>query len=111
MEHVFKNYLSNAVQNAEKNTKITVSLKEIDGAVRLSIENQGKQIPPDMEEKIWTEAFTTSPNGTESTGLGLFIVREISLMEHTKCGFENTDKGVCFRFDFIDRMTESDHIE
>ena len=111
VEHVFKNYLSNAVQNAEKNTKITVSLKEIDGAVRLSIENKGKQIPPEMEDKIWTEAFTTSPGGKENTGLGLFIVKEISLMEHTNCGYENTGTGVCFRFDFIDQMTESDPIE
>jgi len=103
VEHVFKNYLSNAVQNADRNTQIIVSLKQNRDAVRLSVENQGRQISDELGEKIWTEAFTTSPDGTENTGLGLFIVKEISLMEHTKCGYENTDTGVRFRFDFIDR--------
>ena len=103
VEHVFKNYLSNAVQNADRNTQIIVSLKQNRDAVRLSVENQGRQISDELGEKIWTEAFTTSPDGTENTGLGLFIVKEISLMEHTKCGYENTDIGVRFRFDFIDR--------
>ena len=55
-----------------------------------------------MKEKIWTESFTTSPKGKENTGLGLYIVKEISLKEHTTCGFANTENGVRFWFDFID---------
>ena len=102
VEYVFKNYLSNAVQNADGGTEITVSLKLHHDAVRLCIENRGSSIPDDMKDKIWTEAFTTSPEGAESTGLGLYIVKEISLMEHTECGFDNTDTGVRFWFDFID---------
>lgn len=103
VEHVFKNYLSNAVQNADRNTIVKVSLKGNEKAVRLSVENHGMQISDELSEKIWTETFTTFPEGVENTGLGLFIVKEISLMEHTKCGFDNTDSGVCFWFDFIDR--------
>ena len=102
VEYVFKNYLSNAVQNADGGTEISVSLKLHHDAVRLCIENRGSSIPDDMKDKIWTEAFTTSPEGAESTGLGLYIVKEISLMEHTECGFDNTDTGVRFWFDFID---------
>ncbi len=81
------------------------------GADRFSVENQGGHISDELGEKIWTEAFTTSPEGVESTGLGLFIVKEISLMERTKCGFENTDKGVRFWFEFIDRFSENDREE
>ena len=91
MEFVFRNYLSNAVQNAEKKSTIIVSLKKSDSTIRLSIENSGKHIPEDMKDKIWTETFTTSPNGKSSSGLGLYIVKEIALIEHTQCGFENTD--------------------
>ena len=65
VEHVFKNYLSNAVQNADRNTQIIVSLKQNRDAVRLSVENQGRQISDELGEKIWTEAFTTSPDGTD----------------------------------------------
>lgn len=102
IEFVFRNYLSNAVQNADKSTEITVALREIGNVLRLSVENKGKNIPDDMKDKIWTNAFTTSPEGKNNTGLGLFIVKEISLIEHTDCGFENLKNGVRFWFDFID---------
>lgn len=102
IEFVFRNYLSNAVQNARKNSEITVSLKEIATGIRLSVENQGENIPDDVKDKIWTQTFTTSPEGTKSTGLGLYIVKEISLIEHTDCGFDNTENGVRFWFDFND---------
>ncbi len=102
MEFVFRNYLANAVQNAVKKTAITVSLKKCDGVIRLSIENTGKHIPEEMKDKIWTETFTTSPEGIKNSGLGLYIVKEISLIEHTRCGFDNTESGVRFWFDFTD---------
>lgn len=100
VEFVFRNYISNAVQSAEKNTAITVTLKEHKGAIRLSVENYGKHIPNEMKDRIWTETFTTSPKGKDNTGLGLYIVKEISLIEHTRCGFDNTEAGVSFWFDF-----------
>ena len=108
MEFVFRNFLSNAVQNAKRKSAITVSLKEHDGAVRLSIENAGKHIPEDMKDRIWTESFTTSPEGKSNSGLGLYIVKEITLIERTKCGFENTEKGVRFWFDFMDYSSQKD---
>ena len=102
IEFVFRNYLSNAVQNADKNTEIIVSLKEHKDCIRLSVENCGRKIPDDIKDRIWAEAFTTTPDGKENTGLGLYIVKEISLKENTRCGFENTENGVRFWFDFID---------
>lgn len=102
VEYVFKNYLSNAVQNAVNDTEITVLLSKRHNAVRLSVENHGKQIPDELCDKIWTEAFTTFTEGSENTGLGLYIVKEISLIEHTDCGFDNTETGVRFWFDFVD---------
>lgn len=101
IESIFRNYLSNAVQNAEINTEITVSLKQNESVIRLSVENIGKNIPDDMKDKIWTNAFTTSSEGKNNTGLGLFIVKEISLMEHTECGFDNMENGVRFWFNFL----------
>ncbi len=108
---VFRNYVSNAAQNASKNTEITVSLKEHGDAIRLSVENHGSSISDDIKDKIWTESFTTSPKGKENTGLGLYIVKKISMIENTQCGFFNTENGVCFWFDFIDCPDKSDDIE
>lgn len=111
VEYVFKNYLSNAVQNADRNTVIRVSLWENKQAIRLSVENHGKNISDEIKDKIWTEAFTTSPEGSENTGLGLYIIKEISLLEHTKCGFDNTETGVSFWFDFIDCSYETESVD
>lgn len=108
IEFVFRNYLSNAVQNADKNTVITVSLKKRLDCIRLAVENCGQNIPHELKDKIWTETFTTSPEGKENTGLGLYIVKEISLKENTRCGFENTENGVRFWFDFIDCSNKSE---
>lgn len=102
VEFVFRNYLSNAVQNAQKNTSITVTLEKHKNKVRLSVENIGQHISDNIKDKIWTEAFTTLPEGKDNTGLGLYIVKEIALKEHTECGFDNTENGVCFWFDFTD---------
>ena len=109
MEFVFRNYLANAVQNATKASTITVSLKESNGAIRLAIENEGKRISDELKDKIWTETFTTSPQGKENSGLGLYIVKEISLMEHTVCGFTNTETGVRFWFDFTDCSEKNEY--
>ncbi len=108
MEFVFRNYLANAVQNAVKKSSIIVSLKESHGTIRLSIENKGKTIPDEMKDKIWTETFTTSPEGQKNSGLGLYIVKEIALIEHTRCGFDNTENGVRFWFDFTDYCSRGD---
>lgn len=108
MEFVFRNYLSNAVQNARKKTSITVSFKKHDGKIRLSIENEGRHISDELKDKIWTESFTTSPEGKSNSGLGLYIVKEISLIEHTSCGYENTKQGVRFWFDFTDYYIKSE---
>lgn len=110
IEYVFRNYLTNAVQNAYKNTEITVSLKQTGSVIRLSVENKGNNITDDMKDKIWTNAFTTSPEGKNNTGLGLFIVKEISLIEHTECGFKNTESGVHFWFDFPDYKSKNPDI-
>lgn len=108
IEFVFRNYLSNAVAYAEKNTEITVSLKEQGNKIRLSVENYGVNIQDEMKDKIWTESFTTLPKGKDNTGLGLYIVKEISLMEHTDCGFDNLQTGVRFWFDFTDYVDKND---
>lgn len=102
MEFVFRNYLSNAVQNADKKSSVIVSLKKYDDKIRLSIKNKGKPISDELKDKVWTEAFTTSPEGKSNSGLGLYIVKEIALIEHTRCGFDNTENGVRFWFDFSD---------
>ena len=52
VEFVFRNYLSNAVQNASKNSAITVTLEKSPYGIRLSVENQGSCISDELKDKI-----------------------------------------------------------
>jgi len=51
--------------------RVGVELTEQNGALHLSIEDDGPGIPADLQKKIFQPYFTTKPHGT---GLGLAIV-------------------------------------
>lgn len=95
--HVYNNYLSNAIRHTQPGGTIRVELKKRENRIRLSVFNQGEPISDKDNESIWHEFFSASDS---STGLGLFIVKEIATIEQTDCGFDNVKDGVEFWFDF-----------
>ena len=100
IEHIFNNYIMNAIKFTAPHKSIRVELKNVKGVCRLSVYNDGDQISEENLEKIWTEFYTKNNSSTENVGLGLFIVKEISVINSMKCGVTNRDKGVEFWFDF-----------
>lgn len=107
IEHVFNNFISNAIHHSNPGGKISVKLKKDGEKVRLSVYNKGNLIEDKYKDKIWTNFFA-SGNDFDATrsahvGLGLFIVKEISVIDHTSCGFINHSRGVEFWFDFISK--------
>lgn len=102
VEHVFNNYLTNAIRHTAKNGRIKITLKRQADSVRLSVYNDGAFISDKDSESIWYEfsSLEKDANGG-NIGLGLFIVKEISVIDRTKCGFTNCDRGVEFWFDFV----------
>ncbi len=105
IEHIFNNYIMNAVQYSSQNSKIFVGVKPLKNCVRLSVFNEGSFVKEEDGEKIWTDFYKTNSTGANDTnrvGIGLFIVKEISLINHDKCGFINRDNGVEFWYDFCE---------
>ena len=100
LEHIFNNFITNAVKHTKPSGRIEVTLKKHGEGCRLSVFNEGEQISEDNLNKIWTEFFTFG-GSDENVGLGLFIVKEISEMYATECGTLNRDNGVEFWFDII----------
>ncbi len=102
IEHIFDNYLMNAIQYCKHNQKIKVSLKADDFKCRLSVFNEGSHISKADGENIWTDFYKSkhAKDQEKHSGIGLFIVKEISLINHDDCGFENHDNGVEFWYDF-----------
>lgn len=102
IEHIFNNYLMNAIQYSNKNGRIKVTIKNFDDKCRLSVFNQGSKINENESEKIWTDFYKSAAMEDDSkrAGIGLFIVKEISLINHDRCGYENLSDGVEFWYDF-----------
>jgi signal transduction histidine kinase len=79
-QQIFINLMGNAVDAMPKGGTISVVLEEATSAgrqwVKISVQDTGEGIPPDVRSRIFEPFFTTKVPG-KGTGLGLSIVRDI----------------------------------
>jgi two-component system sensor histidine kinase TctE len=71
------NLLDNALRYTQEGGRVTVGVREVQGAVELTVEDNGPGIAPEVRERVF-ERFYRVAQDTEGTGLGLAIVREIA---------------------------------
>jgi two-component system, OmpR family, sensor histidine kinase CiaH len=72
--------IDNAIQHTEKNGEIKVSLEKKKGYIQLKVSNKGKEIPKEMQEKIFERFYRVDEARTRDTnryGLGLAIAKNI----------------------------------
>ena len=101
---VLLNLLINAKKFAEQ---FRISANILDGHLHMCVEDNGPGVEPGLRSKVF-EAFVTSREGGEGTGLGLYLCRrflhecggEIALTEDGQLG------GACFRF-YVPLVTPS----
>lgn len=79
IEQVFTNLISNAVKyNTGENGRIVVSCKTLEDHYEFSVKDDGIGIEPEFHERIFGIFQTLRKKGeTESTGVGLAIVKRI----------------------------------
>ncbi len=92
---VVENFLTNAIRHTPEKGKIVVRLGM--NHETLSVENQGKHIPPEQLPKVW-ETFWQGDQSRNNrgSGLGLAICRSIMGLHGGSCRVENTASGVRF---------------
>ena len=78
LSQVFTNLIQNALE-ASRDGEVAVRGLMNDGAVQVTVTNEGAAIPPELQERIFQPFFTTKPRGT---GLGLAIARQIVEAHH-----------------------------
>ena len=89
MEQVLVNIFKNAVEAIENKGEILI--KTFDSPVKkLIIRDNGKGIPEDIQQKLFTPFFSTKKNGQ---GIGLTVTREILLNHGFKFSLEKNEKG------------------
>lgn len=104
IEQVVDNYITNALEYTGIGGNIRLTLKKKDGLVRVSVYNEGKQIPEEDLEKIWSGYYRNKKEkrqeekGFAHAGLGLYIVQNVVTMHNGSYGVENLPSGVEFWF-------------
>jgi signal transduction histidine kinase len=73
LSQVFANLIQNALE-ASRDGAVAVRVRMHDGAVQVTVTNEGAGIPPELQERIFEPFFTTKQRGT---GLGLAIARQV----------------------------------
>ncbi len=98
ISQVLTNLLDNAVRYSPAGAPISISAEVVQNELRVSVFNEGSQIPPSDLNRLFDKFYrlSTEPGGT---GLGLAIARGIVEAHHGRIWAENVGRqGVAFRF-------------
>lgn len=76
MEKILANLLSNAFKFTLDGGAITIRLSDKGECVELSVEDNGKGIPPENLASVFDRFFTGDQNYVTGTGIGLHLTRE-----------------------------------
>jgi signal transduction histidine kinase len=98
---ILGNYLSNAIDYTEKGKKICVSAEDKGDVYQINVYNQGVQIAPANQDRIWTAFYKVDSSRTRKFGghgLGLSIVAALVKLHGQQYGMYNAEDGVVFWF-------------
>ena len=100
---VVSNFLTNAIKYAPDSSKIIVELNKRDGKVICTVQDFGKGIIAEEQDKIFERFYRISGHNLNTfpgLGLGLFICKEIIEKHDGKIGVKSEkDKGSTFYFE------------
>jgi signal transduction histidine kinase len=91
---VLGNLLSNAIKYSPEGGVVHVRVRDVDGKVEVTVQDQGVGIPAEAQDRIFTRFFrvrTPETDGIGGTGLGLALSREIVEAHGGEIGFESVE--------------------
>jgi signal transduction histidine kinase len=77
IDHVFTNFVSNAIRYTKPGQEIILQVKPHGGGVRFSVIDQGPGIPLEYQPRIFERFFRVPGSDSGGAGLGLAIAKEI----------------------------------
>jgi len=103
LRQVMDNLLNNAAKFSRENGRVTVTVSEIQGLVRITVADEGKGIPETFRSEVFapfTQAEPSASRARGGTGLGLGISQGIVKSHGGRLHFESQE-GCGTRF-FVD---------
>ncbi len=102
VEEVLDNYISNAINHADNEKIIKITLEEKEETVRIKVFNSGEKIPEDELDKLWDKFYKVDKARTREyggSGIGLSIVKAVMDSLNQDYGVNNYNNGVEFWFE------------
>lgn len=99
LEEAVENLVSNALRHADSGGTVQVSLEKFGHCARLTVYNDGPNIPSEDLSRLWEPFYRADPSRSRDsggTGLGLAIVWKTVEAHGGRCWVENRPVGVAF---------------
>ena len=77
LRQVLANLVGNAVAHASGSGRVSVTLDETDGRLRIAVSDDGPGIPLEDQERVF-ERFQRGRTGASGSGLGLYLARGLA---------------------------------
>ena len=78
LHRMLLNLLENAVKHTPPGTRVSASTEVIDGRARITVEDTGPGIPPELADRVFERFVRGGGDGARGSGLGLAIVRAVA---------------------------------
>lgn len=88
VRQIVTNLLSNAIANASESSEVLVSITMHADDVRVTIYNDGRGILPEEQSRLFLPFASLSERRVDSTGLGLYIAKELVEAMNGTIGFD-----------------------
>ena len=96
---IVENLCSNSVQASNPGGRISLKVESHDTLIAISVEDEGSGISEEDQRRIFEPDFSTKAN--KGTGLGLFVVKQISEQYGGRVSFRSKlGAGTAFRIEF-----------
>jgi signal transduction histidine kinase len=110
VRQVVTNLLSNAVANATEASIVLASITRQDDGVRVTIYNEGRGIAPEEQSRLFLPFASLSERRVDSTGLGLYIAKELVEAMGGTIGFDSQPgRNAAFWFSLKAAATPNAH--
>ena len=114
ISEVVYNLIDNAAKYSAQNTKIRVSGRQIDDKfITISVEDEGKGIPEDLREKVFSKFYRKEESDIHTTssglGLGLAIARGVVESQGGKIWIEDGTENYTTKFVFTVKISDDNN--